>query len=501
MGKAKRALTYGATFGPGFRIANLLRDTLHTTMIAKSFKPFIDSTRGLVKAWKEDENYVKLMASGAGFGSSYIRADDPQEAAKYIDRILKKEGKGNRNFILDTPRRVLDFWEKVGSVSENAARVQLYTNLTKKGASHFEAAFEARDLLDFTMRGDAGIVRFLTQVTPFLNARMQGLYRLGRGAVHEKTRKMFLLRGSLLTLASMALWYSNKDKDEYKELEDWDKWSYYHFWVGKYHFRLPKPFEVGAIFSSFPETLMDALSGNEEGKHVANFMGYTAKETFAIGAPQLFQPIIEQWANKSAFTGRPIVGGALKGLKPSEQKEPWTSETMQLAGKFGISPKRAEALVNGYFATLGMFILGMTDVLVHNVLDFPEDPDARIDDMPAIGRFVKKKEPARYTKYQSWFYDMFKDVDEILKTVNHYARTGELVKAKAFVKKHQGKLKYRPLLTQVKKRVSDINKEIKHIMISKTLASDVKVEKMEALLKEKNRLLKVTYGKIMGNIK
>ena len=501
MGKAKRALTYGATFGPGFRIANLLRDTLHTTMIAKSFNPFIDSARGLVKAWKEDENYIKLMASGAGFGSSYIRADDPQEAAKYIGRILKKEGRGKRNFILDTPKKILDFWEKVGSVSENAARVQLYANLTKKGASHFEAAFEARDLLDFTMRGDAGIIRFLIQVTPFLSARMQGLYRLGRGAVHEKTRKMFLLRGSLLTLATMALWYSNKDKDEYKELEDWDRWSYYHFWIGKYHFRLPKPFEVGAIFSSFPETLMDALSSNEEGKHVANFMAYTAKETFAIGAPQLFQPIIEQWANKSAFTGRPIVGGALKGLKPSEQKEPWTSETMQLVGKLGISPKRAEALVNGYFATLGMFILGMTDVLVHNLLEFPEDPDTRIDDMPAIGRFVKKREPARYTKYQTWFYDMFKDVDEILKTINHYARTGELAKAKTFAKKHQKKLKYRPALTAVKTRISDINKEIKRIMISKTLASDVKVEKMETLLREKNLLLKKTYDKVRINVK
>jgi hypothetical protein len=37
----------------------------------------------------------------------------------------------------------------------------------------------ARDLLDFSMQGSWPAFRFFTQVVPFMNARIQGLYKLG----------------------------------------------------------------------------------------------------------------------------------------------------------------------------------------------------------------------------------------------------------------------------------------------------------------------------------
>jgi hypothetical protein len=493
MGKAKRTLTFGATFGPGFRIANLLRDTLHTAMINKSFHPFIDTGRGFVKSLNESEDYIALMASGAGFGSSYVRAEDPQVAAKYIKRIIKKEGSGAAERILDTPKKMLEFWEKIGSASENAARVELYSNLIKKGVSHREAAFEARDLLDFTMRGDASTVQFLIQTVPFLNARMQGLYKLGRAAVTPDNIKNFILRGSMLMATTLALWYWNRDRDEWKELEDWDKWAYYHFWIGSKHFRFPKPFEVGAIFSSLPETMMDTLYGNEQSKHIANFLGYTAKETFAIGVPQLFAPILEQWANKSSFTGRPIVPAHLKGLKPGEQKEPWTSETVQLVGKLGISPKRAEALINGYFSTFGTFVLGGTDIVVRNTMNFPERPTVRIDNYPLVGRFIKEKTPARYTKYQSWFYETFKEIDELTRTMNHYAQTGEPQKAKKIAESEVKQLRYRHGFVKVRNSLGRINKQIKSIMIDRKMPSKKKRNKLESLYEQRNNLVKKMY--------
>ncbi|MHA2068772.1 MAG: hypothetical protein ACXABY_30780, partial [Candidatus Thorarchaeota archaeon] len=55
-GTPKKVLTYTATFGPAFRVANLLRDTLHTWMITPgaNFKPFLDSFHGFVRAWNQD---------------------------------------------------------------------------------------------------------------------------------------------------------------------------------------------------------------------------------------------------------------------------------------------------------------------------------------------------------------------------------------------------------------------------------------------------------------
>jgi len=494
MGKAKRALTFGATFGPGFRVANLLRDTMHTAMINKSFKPFYDSAIGFKKSWMEDAEYISLMASGAGFGSSYVRADDPKTMNKYIKRIVKKEGDGVLKLILNTPKKMLDFWEKVGSASENAARVQLYSNLLGAGKTHMEAAFEARDLLDFTMRGESGTVQLLIQTIPFLNARMQGLYRLGRAVTDKENTKNFAIRGAILTAASLALWALYKDDDRWKELEDWDKWSYYHFWIGDKHFRIPKPFEVGAIFSSFPETMADVLYGNDETKHIADFIGYTARENFAIGVPQLFSPLMEQWANKSSFTGRPIVGQHLKGLKPSEQKDPWTSETIQLvAGKMNISPKRAEAIINGYFSTFGMFLLSGSDIITRNAFDFPERPARRIDDYPLVGRFIKESRPARHTKYTTWFYETLREIDESVKTLNHFERTGDIGKAKGLIKTDKDKLKWKKAFVEYRGTLSQINRRMKRILLSKKHTANQKREEIDKLVTLRNRVIKRLY--------
>lgn len=492
MNKTKRALTYGATFGPAFRVANLLRDTMHTALIQKTFKPFIDSAKGLVSAWTENQDFIEFMASGAGFGSSYVRADDPATASKFIQRIMKKEGAGALDRILSTGKKMLDFWEKVGSASENAARVQLYKTLKTKGKAPLEAAFEARDLLDFTMRGEAGAVQILIQTIPFLNARMQGLYKLGRSVADPTNRKNFATRGALLMAASLALWAIHKDDDEYKELENWDKWSYYHFWIGDKHYRIPKPFEVGAIFSSLPTAMADVLYGNDDTKHIADFLGYTAMETFAVGIPQAVKPLAEQWANKSFFTGRPIVGAHLKGLKPGEQKEPWTSETLQLAGKLGISPKRAEALIHGYFSVFGMFLLGGADIITHSIFDFPENPTLRIDDYPLLGRFVKEKEP-RYTKQQTWFYETLNEIDVLVQTINHYKRTGEYKKARTLKMESQDILKFKTIFKKRQTQLRNINKQIKRIMINKLISPEQKRRKIDSLSKRRNMLVKQIY--------
>ena len=79
--------------------------------------------------------------------------------------------------------------------------------------------------MDFSMIGHSQSVQTLARIIPFLNARSQGLYKLGRAAFDNP--KSFLLRSALMTTASILLWSLYKDDDRYKELEDWDKWSYY----------------------------------------------------------------------------------------------------------------------------------------------------------------------------------------------------------------------------------------------------------------------------------
>jgi hypothetical protein len=429
-GGAKRVLTYGATFGPGFRVANMIRDAMHTAIISKSFNPFIDSLRGAAKAWAQDEDYVKLMAAGGGFGGSYTKAGDPGATARYVERIIDREGPGAVKRVLNTPKKLLDFWERVGAASEQAARVSLYQRRREGGVGNQAAAFEARDLLDFAMGGSSGAVRYLAQTVPFLNARMQGLYKLGRAA--KESPKSFAVKGGLLALASLGLWAHNRDDERYQALEDWEKRAYYHFWVGEDHMRIPKPFEVGALFSSLFEAAGDTMVGDEDFEYFVNFLKHTAVDTFALNpVPQAMMPALETYFNKSFFSGREIEGMALQRLRPGERADARTSETLRRIGRAtNISPKKMEALIKGYTATIGQFALGLSDMVIEQAArDMPEKPAARISQYPMIGRFMRGSVPGS-TKYGTRFYEAFKDINELTATVNELRKSGDIEAAR-----------------------------------------------------------------------
>ena len=85
----------------------------------------------------------------------------------------------------------LGFKKELEAVPEGAERQALYDQMRKKGMSHLEASFYARDMLDFSMQGSWPAFRFLTQVVPFLNARVQGLYKLGRDGISPTARVIY----------------------------------------------------------------------------------------------------------------------------------------------------------------------------------------------------------------------------------------------------------------------------------------------------------------------
>jgi hypothetical protein len=500
----KRVLTAGATFGPAFRIANMIRDTLHTYQITDkmTFKPFIDTAKGLVSAWRQDKDFVEFMASGHAFGGSYVRADDPKWMNKYIKKLAKQHNKSfgsiARN-MLSTPKKMLEFWERVGSASENAARVQLYKNLRKEGKTNLEAAFSARDLMDFQMSGNGDVVGFLIATVPFLNARMQGLYRMGRAAVENP--KVFFTKGAMIAAATLLLWWMNHDDERYISLEDWEKFSYYHFWIGDEHYRIPKPFETGAFFSTMFEASADVMAGNEDGEHLMEAVVHTIGETFAFNPiPQAVRPIAEQWANKSFFTGRPIESQYQQKLKPGERYDPWTSPTLVLAGKMGIPPKRAEALIRGYFADIGMSLLWGADLFTRAFADFPEKPTKRIDEYPMIGRFIRQAGPKRSTKYMTKFWETMKEVDELVTTINMYSKSGDFEGAKRLAEAAPKLIAFRPYMNKARQQLRKMSYETKRIWNDRNLTADQKKAELDKIYQIRNDLVKRIYDSYLKNL-
>lgn len=495
-GTPKRWLTYGITRSPAFVLANSTRDTLASWVLTKNFIPFVDSVRGALHIMTNSDEYVRAMAAGALFGGSYMRADDPKSLQKMAKRMVPKEGKGK---IINTFKGAWELYEKIIDASENAARMGIFVKNVKAGMPDFDAAYEARDITDFSNHGASIPLQHLLATVPFLGARAQGNYKFYR-SFRENTLS-FIGKGSLLALASLGLWALYADDDRYEELEDWDKWTYYHFWVGGEHYKIPKPFEVGVMFSSAFETAANLITNKEEKEFLKRFIWHTTTQTFAVDMPQLIKPAIEQWANKSFFTGRPIESYRLQGMKRGERYYSNTSELMRVAGKgLNISPTRMEELVNGYFGTLGSGVLTMMDAATRWFVDFPEKPTARTDDYPLIGRFWKQG-PTKNNKYITRFYDMVDESEKLVKTVKHYMELGNMAEARQLMREHMPEYTYNKYLTKTRRQLSEIRKVMRTIEESDRYTSEEKRAKLDKYYKIRNRLTKSAYDIYMKALK
>ena len=86
---------------------------------------------------------------------------------------------------MDRLKNAMDTINNFGEATEMEVRVGLYRNLVNEGVPQREAAFQAMNLINYGRKGAGGgiigsfVINRLLPAVPFLNARIQGLYRLG----------------------------------------------------------------------------------------------------------------------------------------------------------------------------------------------------------------------------------------------------------------------------------------------------------------------------------
>lgn len=495
---SKNLFTRMVTMDPGFMAANSMRDAMSVKMLTgkdADMKFGAAPIMNAIKAFKRDPSTLAMMAAGGGGGQYW----HPEAVTKKVEREFGADAK---NAILDTPKKMLDFLDRVGNASEQMNRRVVYDAAIKAGDTPAEAAFKARDLMDFQMKGDFGAMRFLTMTVPFMNARIQGLYKLYRagtsGADGERVgriNKSVLAHGGLLTFGSLALLAANWDKKEYQDLPEWDKDTYYHFFVGDQHFRLPKPFEMGAIFSTIPERLTENILGGATNKETAKRILSVFGDQLSMNpTPQLFGPIIEQVANKSFFRNTAIDNPIDEKLRPAERYDYRTSSTMKAiadgldAAGLGVSPKRLEHLVNGYFGTMGMYALSAADAVTRNVDGSAPRAAKRIEDYPVVGRFIRDN-PAMGTKWLQEFYDAKHEADQVFASVQKLRNEGEVQKAMSLASGEKVKLGFRPALENIQNQLGRIRKAQTEVNNSRVLTPEAKRARLDQLIDQRNKIV------------
>jgi hypothetical protein len=418
----KRILTFGITRNPIFATYNFIRDTKTSSVIDRDVIPVYSQVQGVVKFLIDDDDAKEFAASGWSFGSSYVKHNNIDHQAKYLKKIVDIEGKGALNYIINTPKKLWNLYEFILEASEVGPRLGGYVRKKKKGKSHFDAGFEVRDWMDFSMHGKNKAVLLAIRVLPFLNARGQGLYKTAKVFNPNTTTNpdfgIIAIKAALFTGAALTLWYTFKDDDRYKQLQDWDKWFFHHAWIGDHHIRIPVAFEVGTLLGILPTVIGDMINNEEEGKYFWDFFSHTLKNTFAFDIDtQITKVPDELKTNINKFTKRKIVPEGIKKYEPHQQFTESTSYTAREFAKqlnklnpgINLSPIQFDHAVRGYLGRLGSAFLLATDVVVQGMFDYPEKPEGEHTALSfgLVDRVQKSN------KYVTRFYELQKEINEL----------------------------------------------------------------------------------------
>lgn len=472
-----QTLRAGVVLDPTFMVRNLVRDTLSATVQSQGkFLPVASTAEG-IKLMAQQKDAYKLWRSFGGAFADKFR--EPHEAAAVLNRMAKRGGFQASSII--SPWRLLDALKKAGSFSESGSRIGEFQKTYKPGdpESALASALGAREVsTDFGMHGGAEWVQVLTRVTPFMNPAMQGLYKGARvlsGGDGRAIAGKAAAVGASMALFSITLALLNSDEPWYQRLEDWERATYWHFKIGGEIYRMPKPFEYGALFATMPENIALLQQGKESWRDFKSMMLQTLGQVFGFRAiPQAATIVMEPWANKSIFTGRPIVPDRNSKLEPGLQANPSTTHIAQVVGEqANISPAVIDNAVRNIFGTVGVHVETVADLILEASGAVPKGHAKTWRSWPVLKAFVHDPDNPN-TKQQNQFYEDLQSYRRAVATVREYRNRGEDSKADAYADAHAEEIQRAKEAESAARRLAKLRKAMRAIERDRDLSPEEK---------------------------
>jgi hypothetical protein len=486
--KAKSILTIGVTAEPTFILRNFTRDTLMAWSLGKDkWTPIIDSIRGLKSSLRHDEDAQAIMFAGGSFIGSSAFGGDAEARASAIRRAMRAKGLPAKaeDYLAIGPR----FWQvyrELGEKVENSNRAAIFRRAREAGKPIIEAAYESKDLMDYSLHGSWRAMQVLADMIPFFNARAQGLYKLGR----SMDQRQMYRAGLTMAAASVLLAMVNADDDEYKALTPEDRDLFWHIKLEGTFWRIPKPFEAGILFGTIPERLFfEAWDGKDS--DFWQRMWFAATSSFGLLQwPQLLEPAIEAAVNRDFFRQAAIENMGDKGKLPAARHNPQTSDTMVALGQAtGLSPKMMEHLWTGYLGTLGGAALSFSDWLTRRGQG-QVDATPRLRDIPVLGAFLRESSPLG-TRYAREMYALVDEADQAYRTIREYRMQGRIEEAERIAIESERLLAMRPQLNRSREIVSNLRKRMDVIKRSTDIEPATKRRELDRLAGRINEIARV----------
>lgn len=440
-------LRAGATLTPEFAGRNVLRDMVIDFVQTPLSFPGVDFAKGIGHWAKKDEVFQDWYKGGG-----------PHSAMVSMDRDYLKDNIGK--ILQDSPiaghlKHPLELMQIISEVSEAATRLGVFEREAGKEGRTKEdilrgAYASAEATVDFRRFG--AITKSWSAITAFWNPNMQGLDRMVREFRDNPlpaTAKVLLS----ITLPSLLLEWANHDDPRYKEIPAWQKDLFFVFipnrmsqeqwdsmtsaekaaeiqWVTGSIWRLPKPFELGVLFGALPQRFLRYMLDKDP--HAFDGLASSLTQVATPGIiPTAGIPFVENYANKSIFTGRNIVPLGREDLMPEYQYGPYTSETAKAIGgvlgklpwigkDVAYSPAKIDNLVYAWTGGMGRYAMQLADLgLKMAGVTEPiggEKAVSTLDDLPFIKGFHVRFPGSQAESIQR-FYDNYKESNAKWKTV------------------------------------------------------------------------------------
>ena len=467
-----------------FAVRNVFRDVADAALYAKyGFNPVKDLAAGFMHAWNKDEIFYEWLSSGAAQSGRLTL--DRNYTQTTLDDMTKtwKQRAGVQG--------ILDLIQYASEISEAGTRIAVYTGAkrammeqgAKKAQAIAEAALQSRDLMDFARGGKAS--RSANQLIIFTNASIQGWDKFFR-EFNPKDPKQFaksvakLFFTAVLPAMLLSLWHGSEDW--YKELPEWQKQNHWIFKLGNTIVRVPKGADIGVRFASnLVENMMAKQMYRKDIK--AKNIVKPLLDNMPDWQLTALSPIMEAMANYSFFTERPIVPRREEKLPAKMQYASTTSALAKYLGeKLDISPRKIDHVLYGYTGNIGQGFIKGPELMYNSATGKAKLFDFTAEQAPIVSGLLA----VPYRSSQT-VEDYYAEWDKQEKAANEFKATNK--KPKDFNPARYERMK------KLQKPLSELAKEERAVIDSRTLSAERKKDKQMAIQKRRIAMMKQALGR------